>query len=172
MIYQFPQSLETKNNENESPLTIAYQYCKDTNVIWLLLIYGPEAVNTLTTREIYLFITYWNKNHWWILMLFNKHEHCSYDVCSTCLSESTKLPNKTPLYYALCDHPDSTLQVLIECYPQSLAILMVPKERLPLHLSCIHGKLSIIPFSSKTIQMMCNNMAIIIDCHYTMLPTI
>jgi len=51
MIYQFPQSLETKNNENESPLTIAYQYCKDTNVIWLLLIYGPEAVNTLTTRE-------------------------------------------------------------------------------------------------------------------------
>jgi len=35
---------------------------------------------------------------------------------------------------------------LVECYPQSLTIPADPKGRLPLHLACIHGKLSIIPF--------------------------
>jgi len=54
-------------------------------------------------------------------------------------------PTKLPLYYAICDHLDSTIRVLVECYPRSLAIPADPKGRLPLHLACIHGKSSIIP---------------------------
>jgi len=67
---------------------------------------------------------------------------CIEPTCQNKLNYPTKLP----LYYALCDHPDSTIRVLVECYPQSLAIPANPKGRLPLHLACIHGKSSIIPF--------------------------
>jgi len=67
-------------------------------------------------------------------------------VHSTCLPESTKQPTKLLLYYPIHDCPDSIIQVLVECYPQSLALPMDPKRRLPLHLACIHGISSIIPF--------------------------
>jgi len=51
---------------------------------------------------------------------------------------------KLLLYYAIRDHPDSIIRVLVECYPESLTIAVNPKGRLPLHLACIHGKSSII----------------------------
>ncbi len=38
-------------------------------------------------------------------------------------------PTKLPLYYALLEHPDSTIRILVECYPQSLAIPTYPKGR-------------------------------------------
>jgi len=59
MIYQYPESLVTSNNDKESSLTIACKLCKDANIIQLLLIYGPQAVNYMAIREIFLFmITY------------------------------------------------------------------------------------------------------------------
>ena len=44
MIYQYQESLRKTNNQCETPLAIACQFCND-NVIRLLLIYGPDAVN-------------------------------------------------------------------------------------------------------------------------------
>jgi len=46
MIYQYPESLWIMNELSETPLTIACQYCNE-NVIWLFLIYSPEAVNNM-----------------------------------------------------------------------------------------------------------------------------
>jgi len=44
-----------------------------------------------------------------------------------------------PMFSALHDHPDSTIQALVECFPQCLAMpATVPKARLPLHLACIY----------------------------------
>jgi len=65
-------------------------------------------------------------------------------VCSTNLPEKQNYATKLPLYYAIRDHPDSIIRVLVECYPA-----VDPKGRLPLHLACIHGKSSIIPLLIK-----------------------
>jgi len=66
---------------------------------------------------------------------------CAQPTCQN----KQNYPTKLPLYYAIQDHPDSTIRVLVECYPESLTIPANPKGRLPLHLACIHGKSSIIP---------------------------
>jgi len=66
---------------------------------------------------------------------------CVQPSCQKKQTNGTKLP----LYYAIRDHPDSIIRVLVECYPESLTIAVDPKGRLPLHLACIHGKSSILP---------------------------
>jgi len=100
----------------------------------------------LTTREIFLLITYWNDSHWWILMIFNKWWTLFLQCAFNQLTRINQTTQQNYLYYVLHDHPDSTIWVLVECYSQSLVIPMDPKGRLHLHLAWIHGKSSIIPF--------------------------
>jgi len=72
-----------------------------------------------------------NDNHWWILMLFNKGWTLKQWWSFQPAYKNTKHPTKLPFCYVLCGHPDSTIQVLVECYLQSLTMPMGPKGRLP-----------------------------------------
>jgi len=54
------------------------------------------------------------------------------------------IPEYLPLFYALCDHNDLTICVLVECYPKCLQMLTDPKARLPLHLAGTYRKSKII----------------------------
>ncbi len=145
MIYQYLESLWITNGLSEAPLTITCQYCNE-NVIQLFLIYSPEAVNDRDNNS-NLPIHHILKQK--LLVSSNVIQQLVNIAPMMCVKPTCQnkpnYPTKLPLYYALHDHPDSTIRVLVECYPWSLVIPPNPKGRLPLHLACIHGKSSIIP---------------------------
>ncbi len=149
MIYQYQESWQITNDLCETPFTISCQYCNE-NVIQLFLIYRPDAVNNmddngnLPIHHILKCRPFVNCNM--IQQMVNIAPMMCFEP--TCQNKPS-YPTKLPLYYAIWDHPDSSIRVLVKCYPQSLTIPADPKGRLPLHLACIHGKSSIIPLLLK-----------------------
>ena len=51
-----------------------------------------------------------------------------------------------PIYYAIRDHPDSTVHIMVDCNPQCLQVVADPYGRLALHVACRKGKRSLIAF--------------------------
>jgi len=143
LIHQVRNCLKFADNKGQYPLHIACQYCGDWNVIHLLLIFGPEAVNK-TDNDGNCPIHYALKHD--PMMPSNVIEQM-VQINPMMIIEPARnkegIPEFLPMFYALRDHTDSTICALVECYLQCLQQPTDPKERLPLHLACIYRKSTI-----------------------------
>jgi len=101
MIYQYQELLLKTNNQCETPLAIACQFCND-NVIRLLLIYGPDAVNYMDDNGNLPIHHLLQRRPFVNCNVIQQMVNIAPTMCvePTCQNKQN-YPTKLPLYYAI-----------------------------------------------------------------------
>jgi len=145
LIYLFNKSVTITNNNGDTALHIACQHCKDCNVISLLLMFGPTSVNVYDNNG-NLPLHYALKQLHPIVPSHVIAQMIQIQPSMVIASRNANDPPFLPIYYAICDHPDSTVHIMVDCNPQCLQVVADPYGRLALHIACRKGKTSLIAF--------------------------